>query len=131
MKEAGGFFLSSLAFRWSELVELRSKVQRFDEWVTLQEVEILPTLVYFCMFDTISQDALVICLCDATKPGGPYTQIPYCDPPKFKGPVDNSLTYGIFMVAFLYIFLTNIQIVIIFYKSFMYNSFTLLHANIY
>ena len=72
-KEAGGFFLSSLAFRWSKLVEQRSKVQRFDEWVTLQEVEILPTLVYICMFDKISQDALVICLCDATKPVGPYT----------------------------------------------------------
>ena len=30
-KEAGGFFFSSLAFRRSELVELRSKVRRFDE----------------------------------------------------------------------------------------------------
>ena len=31
MKEAGGFFLNSLAFRRSELVRLRSKVRRFDE----------------------------------------------------------------------------------------------------
>ena len=68
------------------------------------------------MFDTIAQYALVICMCDATKPGGPF---------------DNSSTRGIFVVAFLYIFLTNIQILIIFYKSLMYNSFTLLHANIY
>ena len=30
-KEAGGFFLSSLAFRRSELVGSRSKVRRFDE----------------------------------------------------------------------------------------------------
>ena len=30
-KEVGGFFLSSLAFRRSELVGLRSKVWRFDE----------------------------------------------------------------------------------------------------
>ena len=70
-------------------------------------------------------------LCDAQKPGGPYTQIPYCDTPKSKGPADNSSTNGIFVVAFLYIFLTNIQILIIFYKSLMYNSFTLLHAKIY
>ena len=47
------------------------------------------------MFDTIAQDALVICMCDATKPGGPF---------------DNSSTRGIFVVVFLYIFLTNIQI---------------------
>ena len=69
--------------------------------------------------------------CDAPKPGGPYTQIPCCDPPKSEGLVDNSSTRGIFVVAFLYIFHTNIQILIIFYKSLMYNSFTLLHANIY
>ena len=30
-KEADGFFLNSLAFRRSELVEPRSKVRRFDE----------------------------------------------------------------------------------------------------
>ena len=30
-KEAGGFFLSSLAFQRSELVGPRSKVQRYDE----------------------------------------------------------------------------------------------------
>ena len=30
-KEASGFFLSSLAFRQSELVEPKSKVRRFDE----------------------------------------------------------------------------------------------------
>ena len=30
-KEAGGFFLSTLAFQRSELVEPRSKVWRFDE----------------------------------------------------------------------------------------------------
>ena len=68
---------------------------------------------------------------DTLKPGRPYTQIPYCDPPKSEGLVDKSSTYGIFVVSFLYIFLTNIQILIIFYKSLMYNSFTLLHANIY
>ena len=83
------------------------------------------------MFDKIAQDALVICMCDATKPGGPYTHIPYCDPPKSKGQVDNLSTCGLFVVAFLCTFLTNIQILIIFYKSLMYNSFTLLHANIY
>ena len=31
MKEASGFFLSSLVFRWLELVRPRSKVRRFDE----------------------------------------------------------------------------------------------------
>ena len=30
-KEAGGFFLNTLAFKLSELVEPRSKVRRFDE----------------------------------------------------------------------------------------------------
>ena len=70
-------------------------------------------------------------ICDAPKPRDPYTMIPCCDPPKSKGPIDNSLIHKIFVVAFLYIFLTNIQILIIFYKSLMYNSFTLLHANIY
>ena len=70
-------------------------------------------------------------MCDAPKPGGPYTQIPCCDTPKFGGPADNSSTRRIFMVAFVYIFLTNIQIFIIFYKSLMYNSFTLLHTKIY
>ena len=45
-KESCSFFLSSLAFRRSKLVEPRSKVRRFDEWATLQEVGILPTLVY-------------------------------------------------------------------------------------
>ena len=65
--------------------------------------------------------------CDAPKPGDPYTQIPCCDTPKSKGSADNSSTRGIFVVAFLYIFFTHIQILIIFYKSLMYNSFTLLH----
>ena len=50
---------------------------------------------------------------------------------KSECPVNNLPTRGIFVVAFLYIFLTNIQILIIFYKSLMYNSFTLLLANIY
>ena len=61
---------------------------------------------------------------DAPKPEGPYTQIPCCDTSKFRGSVDNSSTRRIFVVEFLYIFLTNIQILIIFYKSLMYNSFT-------
>ena len=43
-KKAGGFFLSSLVFRRSELVGPRSKFRRFHEG---QEVGILPTLVYF------------------------------------------------------------------------------------
>ena len=51
---------------------------------------------------------------DAPKPGGPYTQIPCYDTPKSESPIDNLSTRGIFMVAFLYIFLTNIQILIIF-----------------
>ena len=62
--------------------------------------------------------------CDALKPGGPYTQIPCCDTLKSEGPADNSSIHGIFMVTFLYIFLTNIQILIIFYNSLMFNSFT-------
>ena len=70
-------------------------------------------------------------MCDAPKLEGPYTQIPCCDILKFGGPADNSTTRGIFVVAFLYIFLTNIQILIIFYKSLMYDSFTLLNAKIY
>ena len=69
--------------------------------------------------------------CDAPKTGGPYTQIPCYDTPKSRGPTNNSSTLGIFVVAFLYIFLTNIQMLIIFYKSLMYNSFTLLHDKIY
>ena len=36
-----------------------------------------------------------------------------------EGLADNSSTHGIFVVAFLYIFLTNIQILIMFYKSLM------------
>ena len=43
-------------------------------------------------------------MCDAPKPGGPFTQIPCCDTPKSKGPANNSSTRGIFMAAFLYIF---------------------------
>ena len=69
--------------------------------------------------------------CDAPKSRGPYTQISCCDTLKFGGPADNSSTRGIFVVAFLYIFLTNIQILLIFDKILMYNSFTLLHAKIY
>ena len=48
----------------------------------------------------------------------------YAVPSKSGGQVDNSSTRGIFVVAFLYVFLANIQILIIFYKSLMYNSFT-------
>ena len=70
-------------------------------------------------------------LCDTPKPGGLYTMLPCCDTPKFGGPTDNLSTRGIFVVAFLYIFLANIQILIMFYKSLMYNSFTLLHVKIY
>ena len=69
--------------------------------------------------------------CDAPKPRGPYTQISCYDTPKFGSSTDYSSTYGIFVVAFLYIFLTNTPILIIFYKSLMYNSFALLHAKIY
>ena len=69
--------------------------------------------------------------CDTPKPGGPYTQIPCYATPKSGDSTDNSSTCGIFVVAFLYILLTNIQILIIFYKSLMYNSFTLLHTKIY
>ena len=61
--------------------------------------------------------------CDALNPGGPYIKIPCCDTPKSGGSTDNSSTRGIFVVIFLYIFLTNIQILIIFYKSLKYNSF--------
>ena len=57
--------------------------------------------------------------CDAPKTGGLYTQIPCCDTPKSGGPTGNSSTLEIFVVAFLYIFVTNIQILIIFYKSLM------------
>ena len=53
-------------------------------------------------------------MCDALKPKGPYTQIPCYDTPKSGSPDDSSSTPKIFMVAFLYIFLTNIQILIIF-----------------
>ena len=74
---------------------------------------------------------LVDCCCDAPKSDGPYTQIPCYDTPKSGGPADNSSTRRIFMVTFLYIFLTNIQILIIFYKSLVYYSFTLLHAKLY
>ena len=69
--------------------------------------------------------------CDTPKPKGPYTQIPCCDTPKSGGLADNSSTHRIFVVSFLNIFLTNIQILIIFYKTLMYNSFTLLQAKIY
>ena len=67
--------------------------------------------------------------CDTPKPGDSYTQIPYCDTLKSEGSLDNSSTRGIFVVVFLYIFLT--QILIIFYKNSMHNSFTLLHTKIY
>ena len=43
--------------------------------------------------------------CDAPKPRGPYTQIPYCDTLKFGGLADNSSTHEIFVVSFLYTFL--------------------------
>ena len=45
-KEIDVFFLSLSVFQWLELVGTRSKVHIFNE-ATLQEVGILPILVYF------------------------------------------------------------------------------------
>ena len=76
------------------------------------------SLHFFVLFYSFFISTLTMFVCDVPKPGGPYTQIPCCDTPKSRG-------------SFLYIFLTNIQILIIFYKSLMYNFFALLHAKIY
>ena len=53
-REFSSLSLRSLEFRWSKFVELRVKVYLLNEGytraTTLQEVEILPTLVYSSLF---------------------------------------------------------------------------------
>ena len=54
MKEAGGFFLSSLAFQRSELIGVRSNVRRFDEGLHFKRSE------FFLLWFTSSLWAIVL-----------------------------------------------------------------------
>ena len=73
----------------------------------------------------------IVFICDGPKPGGPVDhRQPGETPVNIEYP-DNTLICLIHGNPFMYNFLTINQFVMIFHKSLMYNSFTLLYAKIY
>ena len=97
------------------------------------------SLIKMCsMIDSMEFDLrwkfVNICLkfliCEAPIPGVPLTTVNPRKPVDI-GCFDITLTCLIYRDPFLYNFLTIDQFLIIFHKSLMYNSFTLLHAKIY